>query len=865
MAPKVVANLKMSEYLPKEIESYWQSLWLKNKSFKPEPITSSKPKKYILEMFPYPSGNIHMGHVRNYTIGDVVARYRNACGDNVLHPMGWDAFGMPAENAAMEKKIHPKEWTYNNIKAMKKQLQSLGLSIDWDREFATCDPEYFKHQQKLFIDLFEAGSAYRKEGLVNWDPVDKTVLANEQVIDGKGWRSGATVERKTLTQWFLNISKDAERLLGEIPKLNEWPERVKIMQENWIGKSTGISFEFKCIDSKNLETKPIKVFTTRPDTLFGATFCGISIDHPIAINIAKKDIAAKQFIKECQKTGSTAEAIDKAEKTGFLSGYKIEHPFRTGTFLDVYIANFVLSEYGTGAIFGCPAHDQRDFEFAKKYKIPIIPVVSSESKSDESLKNMSESYTGDGQMINSEFLNGLSIEEAKKRASDLLALNNNGEKETNFRLRDWGISRQRYWGCPIPIVHCSDCGPVPVKSNDLPVRLPEDVTFDRPGNPLEYHSSWKKTKCPNCSKEAERETDTFDTFFDSSWYFARFCDLDDTNPTNKDSANYWLPVDQYIGGIEHAILHLLYSRFFTNALKKAGHLNISEPFKGMFTQGMVCHETYKNQNNEWIEPSMVTKNNDGCFHLQTNEVLTVGSPEKMSKSKKNVIDPDMIIKQYGADTARWFVLSDSPPERDIFWSESGVEAAGKFIKKIWNTVLHLDDLSKKKETNINSASQELRRKNHKTLSKVSNDLDSLSFNKVIASLYSYVGDISKIKKGDCISSEILGEAIYFLIVMLNPITPHIAEEAWRLTQKTKTLLCDEAWPKYDKDLVKEKEVLIPIQINGKKRSEIIINVGLETTEIEGLVLQQPQIQEIIKDSEIKKVIVVPGRIINIVI
>ena len=865
MAPKVVANLKMSEYLPKEIESYWQSMWLKNKSFEPEPITSSKPKKYILEMFPYPSGNIHMGHVRNYTIGDVVARYRNACGDNVLHPMGWDAFGMPAENAAMEKKIHPKDWTYNNIKAMKKQLQSLGLSIDWDREFATCDPEYFKHQQKLFIDLFEAGSAYRKEGLVNWDPVDKTVLANEQVIDGKGWRSGATVERKTLTQWFLNISKDAERLLDEIPKLNEWPERVKIMQENWIGKSIGISFEFKCIDPENLETKPVEVFTTRPDTLFGATFCGISIDHPIAIRISKTDIAAKEFIEECQKIGSTAEAIDKAEKAGFLSGYKIEHPFKPGTFLDVYIANFVLSEYGTGAIFGCPAHDQRDFEFAKKYKIPIIPVVCPGSESDGSLKNMSESYTGDGKIINSEFLNGLSIKEAKEKASDLLTLNNNGKKETNFRLRDWGISRQRYWGCPIPIIHCSECGPVPVKSNDLPIKLPEDVTFDRPGNPLEHHPSWKKTKCPNCMKEAERETDTFDTFFDSSWYFARFCDLDDTNPTNKDSANYWLPVDQYIGGVEHAILHLLYSRFFTNALKNSGHLNISEPFKGMFTQGMVCHETYKNQSNEWIEPIMVTKNNNGCFHIQTKEALTVGSPEKMSKSKKNVIDPDTIIKEYGADTARWFVLSDSPPDRDIFWSESGVEAAGKFIRKIWNTILRLNDLSKKKETNINSASQNLREENHKTLSKVSSDLDSLSFNKVIASLYSYVGDISKIKEDDCINSETLEEAIYFLIIMLNPITPHMAEEAWKLTQKTQTLLCDQAWPKYDKNLVKESKVLIPIQINGKKRSEIIVTVGLGASEIEKLVLQQPKVQAIIKDSQIKKVIVVPGRIINIVI
>ena len=855
----------MSEYRPKEIESYWQGLWLENKSFKPEPISSSKPKKYILEMFPYPSGNIHMGHVRNYTIGDVVARYRSACGDNVLHPMGWDAFGMPAENAAMEKNTHPKDWTYENIKTMKKQLQSLGLSIDWDREFATCDPEYFKHQQKLFIDLFNSGVAYRKESLVNWDPVDKTVLANEQVIDGRGWRSGSTVERRSLTQWFLNISKDAERLLDEIPKLNEWPERVKIMQENWIGKSNGILFEFKCLNPENLEAKPIKVFTTRPDTLFGATFCGISIDHPIALSIAKTDNNAKNFIKECQKIGSTAEAIDKAEKSGFLSGYKIVHPFREGVFLDVYIANFVLSEYGTGAIFGCPAHDQRDFEFAQKYKIPIIPVVCPENETTESLKKIDESYTGDGKIINSGFLNGLSIKDAKKKASELLILNNNGEKKTNFRLRDWGISRQRYWGCPIPIIHCSDCGPVPVKESDLPIRLPEDVVFDKPGNPLENHLNWKKANCPTCMKEGERETDTFDTFFDSSWYFARFCEIDDKNPTNKNSTNYWLPVDHYIGGIEHAILHLLYSRFFTNALKNTGHLNISEPFKGMFTQGMVCHETYKNQNNDWVEPSMVIKNKDGFFHSKTKEIITVGSPEKMSKSKKNVIDPDTIIQEYGADTARWFVLSDSPPDRDIFWSESGVEAAGKFIKKIWKTILHLNKLSKKKETNMNTASKNLKERNHKTLSKISLDLDNLSFNKVIATLYSFVGDISKIKEEDLINSDVLKETTYFLIIMLNPITPHISEEAWKLTQKSKTLVCDEAWPKFDQDLIKESEIVIPVQINGKKRSEIKVATGLGRDDIESLALEQIEVRAIVKDSKIKKIIVVPDRIINIVI
>ena len=854
----------MSEYFPTEIEAYWQEQWFKNKSFKPEPITSKKPKKYILEMFPYPSGNIHMGHVRNYTIGDVVARFRKAQGDNVLHPMGWDAFGMPAENAAMEKKIHPKEWTYKNIKTMKKQLQSLGLSIDWDREFATCDPEYFKHQQKIFLDLFSAGVAYRKESLVNWDPVDKTVLANEQVIDGKGWRSGAVVERKTLTQWFLNIASDAERLLGEIPKLKEWPERVKTMQENWIGKSIGISFEFEAVNSENNQAEPIKVFTTRPDTLFGATFCGISIDHPIALELYKSNIKAKKFIEKCHKIGSTAEAIDKAEKEGFLTGYKIKHPFKSGVLFDVYIANFVLSEYGTGAIFGCPAHDQRDYEFAQKYNIPVIPVVCPEGESVESLKLKKEAYTGEGEIINSDFLNGLSVSDAKERASEKLILKNNGKKEINFRLRDWGISRQRYWGCPIPIIHCGECGPIPVEEKNLPVILPEDVVFDKPGNPLEQHKGWKTTECPKCKKSAERETDTFDTFIDSSWYFARFCELEEDSPTDKSSADYWLPVDQYIGGIEHAILHLLYSRFFTNALKSIGHLNIAEPFKGMFTQGMVCHETYKNLKNDWVEPSLVTKKDGVFIHSKTQEVIKVGPPEKMSKSKKNVIDPDTIIKEYGADTARWFVLSDSPPDRDIFWSESGVEAAGKFIKKIWKTIIRISELSNGKESFVNRASEDLKIKNHKTLSKVSKELNDLSFNKAIASLYSFIGDISKIERDDEINPEVLKETVYFLIIMLNPIAPHLAEEAWKQTSNKKTLISDELWPKHDESLVKENEILIPIQINGKKKSEIKVSSDLQRSELERLALETSEVKAIIKDNEVKKIIVVPGRIINIV-
>ena len=854
----------MSEYSPKEIESYWQNMWLKNKSFKPKPINTSSPKKYILEMFPYPSGNIHMGHVRNYTIGDVVARYRKSQGDNVLHPMGWDAFGMPAENAAMEKNVHPKEWTYKNIAAMRNQLKSLGLSIDWEREFATCDPSYFKHQQKLFLDLFHNKTAYRKESLVNWDPVDKTVLANEQVINGKGWRSGATVERKTLTQWFLKISEDADRLLNEIPELKGWPERVKVMQKNWIGKSDGIAFEFECLDSKGEQTSPIKVFTTRPDTLFGAAFCGISIDHPIALRLCKKDIEAKAFVEKCQKNGSTAEAIDKAEKEGFLTGYKIKHPFKKEVLLDVFIANFVLSDYGTGAIFGCPAHDQRDFEFAKKYGLPIIPVVCPEGKKSEDLEIKNEAFTGNGKIINSDFLNGLSIPEAKKKCSNLLVLNNNGINKTNFKLRDWGISRQRYWGCPIPIIHCKKCGPVSVPERDLPVELPDDVTFDKPGNPLEQHPSWKRVRCPKCKNNAERETDTLDTFVDSSWYFARFCELDNQSPTNKEAVDYWLPVDQYIGGIEHAILHLLYSRFFSNALKKTGHLNISEPFKGMFTQGMVCHETYQTESGNWVEPSLVTKKKDNFFHSKTGELIVKGAPEKMSKSKKNVIDPDLIIKKYGADTARWFVLSDSPPDRDIFWSEDGVEAAGKFIKKIWKTILGLDCLSKKEEVLVNKKSKDLKQNNHKMLAEFTKDLDGLSFNKAIARLYEFVGDASKLKAEDRINTEILNETLRFLLLMLGPITPHLAEEGWKETQEKKNLLYEEPWPKYDKNLIKESEILLPVQVNGKKRAEIKIAVGLGNDDVKILVLELPEIKNITQDKKIKKIIVVPGRIINIV-
>ena len=672
------------DYSPKKIEPYWQDLWSKEKPFAAKKSDKNLPKKYILEMFPYPSGRIHMGHVRNYTIGDVITRYRITKGDNVLHPMGWDAFGMPAENAAMENKIHPKEWTYKNINSMRDQLKSLGLAIDWDREFATCDHEYIKHQQNIFIDFYKNNLVYRKESEVNWDPVDKTVLANEQVIDGLGWRSGAVVERRKLNQWFLKISDFSDDLLDGLEKLDKWPDKVKLMQKNWIGKSSGAVFSFKILGKFTKIASEIKVYTTRPDTLFGASFCAVAPDHEIATAISQDNDDALNFIKECQKIASSEEAIEKVEKEGFDTGILVQHPFDENIKLPVYIANFVLSSYGTGAIFGCPAHDQRDLDFANKYGLPVLPVVCPADVDEQDMLIKNEAYIGDGTIINSNFLNGLSIEKAKETAIDKLKELKIGKKEINYRLRDWGISRQRYWGCPIPIMYREDGEIIPVPESELPITLPEDIDFSIPGNPLERHPTWKHTICKKTGLKAIRETDTFDTFIDSSWYFARFCDLDNSKPINKDEANYWLPVDQYIGGIEHAILHLLYSRFFTRALKITGHLEIKEPFDGMFTQGMVCHETYTNEKGEWVEPYLVIKNekDNSAYHKETGEKISIGSPEKMSKSKKNIVDPDDIIKLYGADTARWFVLSDSPPDRDIFWTEAGIDSSNKFINKI---------------------------------------------------------------------------------------------------------------------------------------------------------------------------------------
>ena len=666
----------MKRYNFRETEQKWQQKWSEAKTFQVFE-NNDLPKYYVLEMFPYPSGRIHMGHVRNYTLGDLLARYKKACGFNVMHPMGWDAFGLPAENAAFERNIHPAKWTDQNISTMREQLKAMGLSYDWDRELSTCDPEYYKHEQKMFLDFVKNNLAYRKESWVNWDPVENTVLANEQVIDGKGWRSGAPVEKRLLSQWFLKITEYSDDLLKSIETLERWPDKVKLMQHNWIGRSEGATIFFNI----NGHDDRLEVFTTRPDTIFGASFCAIAANHPIASSLGEADAKLQDFISECNKLSTSEADIETAEKRGYDTGLKVAHPFLDGCELPIYVANFVLMDYGTGAIFGCPAHDQRDLDFALTYNLPVLPVVLPKNESADEFQINKVAYTGPGCIINSGFLDGLEIEEAKKAVIDALEAKGAGNKKTTYRLRDWGVSRQRYWGCPIPIIHCEDCGIVPVPDEDLPVLLPENVDFEKVGNPLENHPSWKFTKCPSCERDALRETDTFDTFFESSWYFNRFCDAKGEVAFDQKSAQYWLPVDQYIGGVEHAVLHLLYSRFFTRALRKCGYLNIDEPFDGLMTQGMVCHETYKDSTG-WLFPNQVTKNEAGEFvNSETNENVVLGRVEKMSKSKRNVVDPEAIIESYGADTARLFMLSDSPPERDLEWTEAGVDGAWRYLNK----------------------------------------------------------------------------------------------------------------------------------------------------------------------------------------
>ena len=864
-------------YNPRESEPKWQKIWDERQSF----VTSNDDPRdpyYVLEMFPYPSGRIHMGHVRNYSMGDVVARYHRAKGKNVLHPMGWDAFGLPAENAAIERKTHPGTWTYANIEAMKKQLKSMGLSIDWTREIATCSPDYYRHQQAMFIDMLAAGLVTRKSSKVNWDPVDMTVLANEQVIDGKGWRSGAPVEQRELTQWFFKISDFAEDLLSALDELKDWPEKVRLMQRNWIGKSEGMRLLFEIAPNDKTDANAVEVFTTRPDTIFGASFLALSPDHPLTASLAANNRQLTEFIAEFHRQGTATETLEKAEKKGVFTGIYVKHPVIEGDTLPVYVANFVLMDYGTGAVFGCPAHDQRDLDFARKYDLPVKPVVLPHDADAASFSVGNEAYVDAGNIFNSSFLDGLSIDDAKAKIAEhfgakLVDGQVQGKVEVNYRLRDWGISRQRYWGCPIPVVHCEVCGTIPVPKKDLPVVLPDDVSFDKPGNALDHHPTWKHVNCPQCGAAARRETDTMDTFVDSSWYFARFTAPDADTPTIPGVADRWLPVDQYIGGIEHAILHLLYSRYFTRAMKATGHVGLDEPFKGLFTQGMVTHETYKSEKGEWVPPTEVIFDTNGearsARHAETGAPIAIGSVEKMSKSKKNVVDPDEIVGGYGADTARWFMLSDSPPERDVQWTEAGVEGASRFQQRVWRLVHDVIDISKQSPETVSSDSADataLRKAIHRAVAGIGADIEDLSFNRAVARIYELTNALAKAKdsaKGAELRAA-LTEGVEKLILLINPMMPHLAESCWEALGKT-GLVADALWPSVDAALLVDDEVTLPIQINGKRRGEITVAKGKPAAEVEALVLGLEAVQKALEGKTPKKIVVVPDRIVNVVV
>ncbi len=873
-------------YNAAEAEPRWQRVWDERGIFA-TPSRNLDRKYYVLEMFPYPSGRIHMGHVRNYTMGDVVARVKRAMGFAVLHPMGWDAFGMPAENAAMERKVHPKQWTYDNIAAMKKQLKSMGLSLDWSRELATCDPAYYKHQQKMFLDFLRAGLVERKKSKVNWDPVDNTVLANEQVIDGRGWRSGALVEQRELTQWFFAITKFAEPLLDALGTLDRWPEKVRLMQKNWIGRSEGLLVRF-ALDPKTTPNgeSELEIFTTRPDTLFGAKFMALSPDHPLAAAAAAKNSALAEFIEECHRRGTAQAEIDTAEKLGFDTGIKAVHPFDPNWKLPVYVANFILMEYGTGAIFGCPAHDQRDLDFVNKYDLGNVPVVCPPDRDPRTFVITDKAYEGDGRMINSRFLDGMTIAEAKEEVARRLEKEIRGnspvaQRQINFRLRDWGISRQRYWGCPIPIIHCEACGVVPVPEQDLPVTLPEDVTFDRPGNPLDHHPTWKHVSCPQCgSKNARRETDTMDTFVDSSWYFERFTDpWIKTAPTDRPMVDAWMPVDQYIGGIEHAILHLLYSRFFTRAMKKTGHVGLDEPFAGLFTQGMVVHETYRKANGEWAAPAEVEIESDGDARraklTATGEPIEIGAIEKMSKSKRNTVDPDDIIGSYGADVARWFMLSDSPPDRDVEWTERGVQGAARFMQRLWRLVGEGGEFARgapaEHPAQFSPAALAVRKATHKALANVTDDVEKLHFNVCVAHIYEFANTLNEVI-GDADSEDgsiapdftwAMREAVNVLVQLFNPMMPHLAEECWAALGHD-TLVAQAPWPSVERGLLIEDTVTLPVQINGRKRAEVTVARNASNADIEATVLALDAVKKALDGKKPKKVIIVPQRIVNVV-
>ena len=871
----------MSErYNAADVEPRWQKVWKDGDVFRADD-TSDKPKFYALEMFPYPSGRIHMGHVRNYAMGDVVARYKKAQGFEVLHPMGWDSFGMPAENAAIEIGGHPKDWTYGNIEQMKAPLNRLGFALDWSREFATSDEAYYKQQQAIFLKFWEKGLVYRKTAKVNWDPVDNTVLANEQVIDGKGWRSGAVVEQRDMDQWFFKITQYAEELLEGLETLDRWPEKVKTMQANWIGKSEGCELWFDLSENSEIQFSAnekwekllkeaiatdqngIDVFTTRPDTIFGASFLALSPDHPYAKWFGKNISEVEAFRAECAKIGTTEEAIATAPKLGIDTGLRVKHPFVEDKTLPVWIANFVLMGYGTGAVFGCPAHDQRDLDFARKYKLDVTPVVLPDGEDAENYNVETEAYTGEGTLFNSNFLNGLNkfdgISAAIAKIEDMKL----GEGVTQYRLRDWGVSRQRYWGCPIPVIHCVDCGVVPVPEADLPVALPYDINFDKPGNPLDRHPTFKNVDCPKCGKPARRETDTLDTFADSSWYFARFAGGNTADkPFDKKTASDWLPVDQYVGGIEHAVLHLLYSRFFTRGLRDCGLLDLpsGEPFAGLFTQGMVTHAVFTDEDGEFVIPADVVEDGNQLLHINTKKIITKGDVIKMSKSKKNVVDPNDIIEGYGADVARWFVLSDSPPERDVEWTEAGVIGAWRFANKVWALVSgtpKMDPMSIAATADCDAL--ELRRFAHKAMAKITAGIESFRFNTSVAQIYELTNALKKYKADDEAKAECLG----ILIRAIAPFMPHLSEECW--AHMGGDGLCYHApWPEIDENLLVEDTVTLPLQVNGKRRGEISVPADISKEEAEKLALADPAVIRTIDGLTVRKVIVVPGRIINIV-
>ena len=853
-------------YQPREVEHAAHSAWNAADAYRVSE-DASKPKFYACSMLPYPSGKLHMGHVRNYTINDMLTRHLRMKGYNVLMPMGWDAFGLPAENAALKNGVPPAKWTYENIAHMKGQMQAMGLAIDWSREVATCDADYYKWNQWLFLKMLEAGIAERRTQTVNWDPVDQTVLANEQVVDGRGWRSGAVVEKRKLNQWFLRITQYADDLIDGLATLEgRWPDKVRLMQENWIGRSKGLQMKWAFApDAAPAGHDAVEVYTTRPDTLFGASFVGLAPDHPISKQLAEANPEIAAFVAECRKGGASQAEIEQAEKIGWDTGLKVVHPF-TGAEIPVWIANFILSEYGTGAIFACPAHDQRDLDFARKYGLPVLPVVRPEGAGDDFAVG-TEAYTGPGTIFHSDFLNGLDIETAKAEAIARIEAADQGEAKTIYRLRDWGVSRQRYWGCPIPIIHCETCGPVAVPTDQLPVELPKDVTFDVPGNPLDRHPTWKHVNCPSCGGEARRETDTLDTFVDSSWYFARFADPKAEAPINKAAASKWLPVDQYIGGIEHAVLHLLYARFITRALSDAGLMDVKEPFAGLFTQGMVVHETYyeglePSGKPRWVEPSDVRiETVDGqrvATRLSNGAALTIGDIEKMSKSKKNVVAPQDIIEAYGVDAGRLFVLSDSPPERDVQWSAGGVEGASRFVQRVW-TEFDGFDAAAPANADVDAS---LIRETHKTIKAVSEGVEGFRFNSAIAKLYAF---LATLRQHDKAGGDAKKTALATMARLIAPFTPHLAEEAWaRLGEEGMVL--DAPWPVFDAALAADDEVTLPVQIGGKRRGEVVLPRGSDNATVEAAALANPTVQAYLaaNNLSVRKVIVVPDRIVNLV-